>query len=369
MKPVSVEVGSLGAVGGGQALAPAGAQVLDLPSDANRDQAVRSSLRCLRPFIDGRGVIEVCVNRPREVWVETTAGWTCHDAPTVTFEALKSLATAIATFTQQMTGEKRPLLSATLPSGERIQLLQPPATKPGIVAVAIRRPDNRVRSLAELEGEGLFRDTNTSSVEAAEVERQLAALHGERRLGAFLGLAVKARKTILLAGATGSGKTSFMKALCEEIPRDQRLITLEDSAEVGLPNHRNKLHLFYSKGGQGVAAGMTPTQLMQSCMRLRPDRILLAEVRGEEAWTFLDGAASGHPGSMTTIHAGSCDEAMERLALLVRQSDAGGGMTAPEIRQLADSVIDVVVHFARIGSRFTVTGLQYRPPRTKVSHG
>jgi type IV secretion system protein VirB11 len=368
MKPVSIEMGPIGAQTAAQNTSASG-QVVELPSDANRDQAVKASLRCLRPFIDAEGVIEVCVNRPGEVWVETTSGWVVRDAPDVTFKALLSLATAIATFTQQMTGERRPLLSATLPSGERIQLLQPPATKPGIVAVAIRRPDSRVRSLAELEGEGLFRDTNTSSAEAEQIERDLAELHAQRRFGAFLGLAVKARKTILLAGATGSGKTSFMKALCEEIPRDQRLITLEDSAEVGLPNHRNKLHLFYSKGGQGVAAGMTPTQLMQACMRLRPDRILLAEVRGEEAWTFLDGAASGHPGSMTTIHAGSCDEAMERLSLLVRQSAAGGGMTTPEIRQLADSVIDVVVHFARIGPRFTVTGLQYRPPRKKVSHG
>jgi type IV secretion system protein VirB11 len=355
MTTVALEIGPL--------RAPRG-HVLDLPPDAPRDTAVRASLRCLRSFIDADGVLEVCVNRPGEVWVETTTGWNCHQTPAVSFDALKSLATAIATYTLQMTGEKRPLLSATLPSGERIQLIQPPVTKPGIVAVAVRRPDNRVRTLVELEGEGLLKDTNNTSTETADVERSLAQLRAERRFGEFLSLAVRSRKTILLAGATGSGKTSFMKALCEEIPLDQRLITLEDSAEVTLPNHLNKLHLLYSKGGQGVAAGMTPTALLQSCMRLRPDRILLAEVRGEEAWTFLDGAASGHPGSMTTIHAGSCEEALERLALLVRQSAAGGGMTTPEIRQLADSVIDVVVHFARVGPRFSVTGLRYRPPRT-----
>ncbi len=334
----------------------------------NRQTAVQSSLRCVREFIDMPNVIEVCVNKPGEVWVETPDGWEVKKAPTVTFEALRALAMSVATFTMQRTSEKHPVLSATLPTGERIQLLQPPATKPGIIAAAIRRPSDRVRSLSEMAQSGLFAQTNAASSEALETEQELVRLRDANRFEDFLRLAVHSRKTIMLAGATGSGKTSFMKALCEEIPRDQRLITLEDAEEVKLPNHHNKVHLFYSKGGQGVATGLTPTALMQACMRLRPDRILLAEVRGEEAWTFLDGGASGHPGSMTTIHAGSCEEARERLALLVRQSGAGGGMSMPEIRQLADSVIDVVVHFARIGGRFCVTGLQYTPRLLKEAH-
>jgi type IV secretion system protein VirB11 len=331
------------------------------PADTNRTTAVHASLRVLRPFLDEPDVIEVVVNEPGEVWVETQAGWTLRDAPAVTFEAMRALATSVATLTMQMTSEKQPVLSATLPTGERIQIVQPPATKPGVIAAALRRPSDRVRSLAELSSSGLFAQTNAACSEALETERELVALREAGEFERFLRRAVQARKTILLAGATGSGKTSFMKALCEEVPREQRLITLEDAEEVKLPNHRNAVHLFYSSGGQGVASAITPTSLMKACMRLRPDRILLAEVRGEEAWTFLDGGASGHPGSMTTIHAGSCDEARERMALLVRQSGAGGGMTMPEIRLLVDSVIDVIVHFARVGGRFCVTGLRYRP--------
>ncbi|MBI5792578.1 MAG: P-type DNA transfer ATPase VirB11 [Rhodocyclales bacterium] len=334
----------------------------------NETTAVRALMRPLQGYIEAPGVIEVCVNKPGEVWVETYNGWQRFENQALSAEALKSLARAIATVTSQRTGENAPLLSASLPTGERIQIAQPPATKHGIVGIALRKPNDGVKRLSDLEGSGLFMHTGSLQQHAIEVERQLLELNGAKQYGEFLRQAVLERKTIVLAGATGSGKTTFMKALAEEIPHDQRLITIEDAEEVKLPNHGNKLHLCYSKGGQGVAP-ITANSLLESCMRFRPDRILLAEVRGEEAFSFLDSAASGHPGSMTTIHAGSCDEAMERMALLVRKSGAGSGMTMPEIKQLAASVIDIVVHFARINGKFAVTGLLYRPRLLGGAHG
>ncbi len=322
--------------------------------------AVRALLRPLRPYLDAPGVIEVCMNRPGEVWVETYEGWQRHENVALSADMLKSLARAIATVTSQQTGERAPLLSASLPTGERIQIAQSPATKQGMVGLAMRKPSDGVKRLSDLEGSGLFMHASGRQEHAITAERQLLELKAAGHYGEFLRRAVLERKTIVLAGATGSGKTTFMKALAEEIPKDQRLITIEDAEEVKLPNHPNKLHLFYSKGGQGVAP-ITANALLEACMRFRPDRILLAEVRGEEAFSFLDSAASGHPGSMTTIHAGSCEEAMERMALLVRKSAAGGGMTMPEIKQLAASVVDIVVHFARVNGKFAVTGLLYRP--------
>lgn len=331
-----------------------------LPLAVSESTAVRALMRPLQGYLDQPGVMEVCVNKPGEVWVETYTGWERHDNPSLSFESLKHLARAVATFTSQQTGEQAPLLSASLPTGERVQVAQPPATKQGLIAIALRKPTDAVRSLSDLEGSGLFRHIAGRRDKQMEQERRLLTLYESGQYGEFFRQAVLTRKTILVAGATGSGKTTFMKALAEEIPKDQRLITIEDAEEVRLPNHPNKVHLFYSKGGQGVAP-ITANTLLESCMRFRPDRILLAEVRGEEAFSFLDSAASGHPGSITTIHAGSCEEALERMALLVRKSAAGGGMSMGEIKHLASSVIDIVVHFERVHTTPAVTGVMYTP--------
>ena len=182
--------------------------------------------------------------------------------------------------------------------------------------------------------------------------------HG--RFVEFFRLAVQSHQTMVVAGKTGSGKTTFMKGLVEEVPVTERLITIEDAAELTLPSHPNKLHLFYSKGGQGASA-VSAKLLLEACLRLRPDRIFLAEMRGEEAFYFLRLAASGHPGSVTSVHAGSCELAFEQISLMVRESAGGGGMTMPEINRLARSVIDVVVHFGvDAGGRF-ISGIHYDP--------
>lgn len=330
--------------------------------------ALTGLMRPLKGYLDAPGVIEVVINRPGEVWVETYKGWQKFEDQAIQFKELFALARAVATFTSQRTGEQSPLLSASLPTGERIQIAQPPATKAGIICIALRKPSDTVRRLTDLAADGLFSGARERRAAMDETEKRLIELERAGRHDEFLQQAVLARKTIVLAGATGSGKTTVMKSLAEEIPLDQRLITIEDAEEVRLPSHGNKMHLFYSKGGQGVST-ITANSLLESCMRFRPDRILLAEVRGEEAFSFLDIAASGHPGSMTTIHAGCCDEAIERMALLVRKSGAGGGMTMPEIKQLAESVIDVVAHFGRsTGSLPVMTELRYRP-RFGAQHG
>jgi type IV secretion system protein VirB11 len=197
--------------------------------------------------------------------------------------------------------------------------------------------------------------------ELEPVERELLELKAAGKFVEFFRLAVQSHQTIVVAGKTGSGKTTFMKGLVEEVLKRERLITIEDAAELTLPNHPNKLHLFYSKGSQGASA-VTAKLLLEACLRLRPDRIFLAEMRGEEAFYFLRLAASGHPGSVTSVHAGSCELAFDQISLMVRESAGGGGMTMPEINQLARSVIDVVVHFGvdAMGSRY-ISGIHYDP--------
>ena len=164
-------------------------------------------------------------------------------------------------------------------------------------------------------------------------------------------LAVRSRMNIVVAGATGSGKTTFMKGLVHEIPKGERIITIEDVRELFLP-HENCVHLLYSKGSQGIS-NVKPKELLESCLRMKPDRILLAELRGDECLYFVRNAASGHPGSITSCHAGSPALAFEQLAIMIQDSPGGANLTFDVIKRLLVLTIDIVVQFQNhLGERF-----------------
>ncbi len=151
-----------------------------------------------------------------------------------------------------------------------------------------------------------------------------------------------------------------MKGLVEEVPRSERQITIEDTAELTLPNHPNVVHLFYSKDAQG-AARVTAKSLLEASLRMKPDRIFLAEVRGDECFHFVRLAASGHPGSITSVHSGSCALAFEQMALMIRETGAGGGLTMSEIKRLLRLVVDIVVQFDRDGDGRFISEIHYEP--------
>jgi type IV secretion system protein VirB11 len=157
-------------------------------------------------------------------------------------------------------------------------------------------------------------------------------------------LAVRSRKNILVSGPTGSGKTTWTKALIREIPSEERLITIEDAKELVLDRHPNHVRLFYSKDDQGLAR-VTPKQLLESCLRMKPDRILLAELRAEEAFDYLRNVNSGHPGSITSVHATGAELAFEQLVLLVKQNPSGRELARSDIKSLLYLLIDVVIQF------------------------
>ncbi len=324
------------------------------------DATVTAFLQPIRGLLDDSRVNELCINQPGEAFVESAGVWQRHEIPAFTFRHCQSLATAIATLTGQHTSEQNPLLSAALSTGERVQIVQPSATPADQIGVCIRKPSLQVRRLEDFHVQGLFGRVRQARHELEPFERELAELKTRGRFVEFFRLAVRSHQTMVVAGKTGSGKTTFMKGLVEEVPLTERLITIEDAAELTLPSHPNKLRLFYSKGGQGASA-VSAKLLLEACLRLRPDRIFLAEMRGEEAFYFLRLAASGHPGSVTSVHAGSCELAFEQIALMVRESAGGSGMTMPEINRLARSVIDIVVHIGvDAGGRF-ISGVHYDP--------
>jgi type IV secretion system protein VirB11 len=321
-------------------------------------------LRPLREQLDAPGVLEVCVNRPGELLVETVRGWHTVEAAEMTLERCLSLATAVATYCDQQINQERPLLSATLPSGERIQFVIPPAVTRGTVSITVRKPSHMIKRLEDFEREGLFERTatvgRTPASELLPLEQQLVALKDAGRYADFLRLAVRKHQTIVVSGKTGSGKTTFMKGLVEEVPKHERLITIQDTAELTLPNHPNVVHLFYSKDAQGTAK-VTAKSLLEACLRMKPDRILLAEVRGDECFYFVRLAASGHPGSITSVHAGSCALAIEQMSLMIRESGAGGGLHMDEIKGLLGIVVDVIVQFDRDERGRFISELFYEP--------
>lgn len=326
-------------------------------------------LRPLREQLDAAGVLEVCINRPGELLVETVTGWRITAAPEMTLERCLSLATAVATYCDQQINQERPLLSATLPSGERIQFAIPPAVTRGTVSVTVRKPSQLIKRLDDFERDGLFERTATvTRTEASELlpfEQELVKLKEAGRWAEFLRLAVRKHQTVVISGKTGSGKTTFMKGLVEEVPRHERLITIQDTAELTLPNHPNVVHLFYSKDAQGTAK-VTAKALLEACLRMKPDRIFLAEVRGDECFHFVRLAASGHPGSITSVHAGSCALALEQMSLMIRESGAGGGLRMNEIKWLLGVVVDVIVQFDRDERGRFISELYYEPRRQRL---
>jgi len=327
--------------------------------------ALALTLRPLRPLLADADVMELCINQPGEAFLETRTGWRREVLPYADFEWCVRLAKLTANATQQRVDANSPLLSASLPTGERIQIVMPPATTAGCVAITIRRPAARVWSIDELAQRGIFRRTRHAEQSLDETERMLLQVLAAGDYRTFMSLAVRTRKNILVSGPTGSGKTTWTKALIGEIPGDERLITIEDARELVLDRHPNHVRLFYSKDDQGVAR-VTPKQLLESCLRMKPDRILLAELRAEEAFDYLRNVNSGHPGSITSVHATSAELAFEQLVLLVKQNQGGRELARADIKSLLYLLIDVVIQFGVENHERFIKEIWYEPQRKRA---
>jgi type IV secretion system protein VirB11 len=326
--------------------------------------ALDLTLEALRPLLADPAVTEVCINRPAEAFVETRGGWRRHCLPFADFDWCRRLAKLVANSTRQRIDESCPLLSAALPSGERIQVVLPPATTLGCVAITIRRPSDAVWSIGELSQRGIFRTTRHAREALDETEAELLRLLAATEYEAFMRLAVRSRKNILVSGPTGSGKTTWTKALIREIPADERLVTIEDARELVLDRHPNHVRLFYSKDDQGLAR-VTPKQLLECCLRMKPDRILLAELRAEEAFDYLRNVNSGHPGSITSVHATSAELAFEQLVLLVKQSHGGRDLARGDIKSLLYLLVDVVIQCGMERHERFIRQIWYEPARRR----
>jgi pilus assembly protein CpaF len=275
----------------------------------------------LEPLLRDPAVDEIMVNGPRAVFVERAG----HVEPAdVTFGSAEELGHVIERILAPLgrrVDEASPLTDARLPDGSRVNVIIPPLSLDGPI-LTVRRFRRRGFTAAELVEQGTLTEA----------------------LRAFLAGAVRGRVNLLISGGTGSGKTTTLNALSAFIPADERIVTIEDAAELRL-QQPHVVRLEARPPNLEGRGEVTIRALVRNALRMRPDRIVVGEARGAEALDMLSAMTTGHDGSLSTIHAGSPEEALRRLETLALMADVGLPLAA--VREQVAGAVDLVVHQAR----------------------
>jgi type IV secretion system protein VirB11 len=300
-------------------------------------KALERHLLPLLPFINMDGVTEICINQPGKLFVEKKGCFTSFNVKELSYPFLESMAALIAEFNQK--DFPTPLLSGSLPSGERVQFVMNPGCEKQQFVCSIRRHQKRNLSLDDFKDQGAF--TNISSNEPKfKDDKELQCLYHNNDVLSFLKLAIQQKKNILISGGTGVGKTTFLNACIQLIPENERIITVEDTREVTV-HQPNVVHLLFNEED----SRLTALKIFKTCLRLRPDRIFLSELRGDEVWPYLRAANSGHSGTLSTVHADSPEGAITQLIFMMQQ--AGSTSKEAEIRRYIKSIIHIVIQLKR----------------------
>ncbi|CAB3744832.1 P-type DNA transfer ATPase VirB11 [Achromobacter kerstersii] len=323
------------------------------------DIALRQMLRPVAAYMKDDAVREITIPRPGVILTRSHGRWNLHEDPELTFGYLEALVSTMASFNNV---NFTPIMSLLLPDGERGQVAQPPAVIDGTLSINIRKHSTVVKTLDQLADEGAFDSWQNVSGEPAlgapitAADAELLDLLAQRKMRDFLKLAIQSCRNVIVAGKTGSGKTTFARSLIECVPLSERILTIEDVHELMLPHHPNRVHMIYGSG----AGRMSATDCIAAAMRSSPDRIFLSELRGPEAWDYLNALNTGHPGSVTTTHANSAWDTYDRVALLVKQSAAGNQMDIDTIRRFLYSTLDISLYF----SDYKLAEVYFNPGRT-----
>lgn len=275
----------------------------------------------LRPFLNDDTVTEIMVNGFDEIYIERRGRLEETDAAFPSEDALLSAVHNVAQYVGRQIDAERPILDARLPDGSRVHAVIPPSARRGTY-LTIRK------FLRDILGLDDFARLGSLSESAQE----------------FLELCVRLRKNIVISGGTGTGKTTFLNALSTAIPEEERIVVIEDSSELRLAQK----HCLYLESQQADASGrgaLSIRDLFKASLRMRPDRIIVGEVRSGEALDMVQSMISGHTGSMTTVHANSAQDAMVRLETLSLMSDIE--LPVYVARAQVASAIDLVVQLQR----------------------
>ncbi|OYP37702.1 CpaF family protein [Rhodopirellula sp. MGV] len=276
----------------------------------------------LEYLLDDSEISDILVNQAHEVFIERHGTLRPSDVLFADDAHLMRIIRRIVTQVGRRIDESSPMVDARLEDGSRINAIIPPLALDG-PKLSIRRFGNRHANLASLVANGTMNES----------------------IAEFLRAAVTARQSILISGGTGSGKTTMLNALSSCIPDDQRIITIEDSAELRL-QHRHVARLETRPAGSENVAEYSQRDLVRNSLRMRPDRIIVGEVRGPEALDMLQAMNTGHEGSLTTIHANDTVDAVSRLELMIAM--AGLDLPLTVLRSYICSGISLIVHVVRM---------------------
>lgn len=279
-------------------------------------------LDILQPLVDEPDITEIMVNSPDQIYIERSGRLEKTD---LAFDSAAHLTHVISRYfgrANKIVHERSPIADMRLDDGSRVHAILPPAAPYGPV-LSIRR------------------FTGIRPTMEALVENNTLPLEEAR----FLAEAVRSRKNIFISGGTASGKTTFLNALAAFIPQNERIVTVEDAAELDLTGKHNLVQLEARSSSVDGGGIISLSQLIHSSLRLRPDRVVVGEVRGVEAYDMIQAMQTGHPGSMSTGHGNSTVEMLNRLSLLL--------MTASQLpweacRRMVASSIDLLVHLVRL---------------------
>ncbi len=279
-------------------------------------------LDILQPVIDDKTITEIMINGPDKLFIEREGRVSGIDTGFESTEKLEDVIQAIVSRTNRTVNEASPIVDFTLPDGSRVNVVLKPVALNGPV-MTIRKFPAEPMTMEQLVAAGSL------SPEAAE----------------DLGCLVRAKYNIFICGGTGSGKTTFLNALSARIPSEERIITIEDSAELQIKGIENIVRLETRNANTEGKGRITIRELIRTSLRMRPERIIVGEVRGEEALDMLQAMNTGHDGSLSTGHANSAADMMKRLETMVLSA---APLPLEAVRQQITSAIDIVIHLARL---------------------
>ncbi|ABC92921.1 UNVERIFIED_ORG: type IV secretion system protein VirB11 [Rhizobium aethiopicum] len=315
---------------------------------------LRFLLNPVLEWLDDPRTEEVAINRPGEAFLRQGGIFTKMSLP-LSYNDLEDIAILAGALRKQDVGPRNPLCATELPGGERLQICLPPAVLAGTVSLTIRRPASHVSGLNGVTDRydvSRWNQWERRKRRRDQQDETILRHYDSGDLEAFLHACVVGRLTMLLCGPTGSGKTTMSKTLISAIPPQERLITIEDTLELVIP-HENHVRLLYAKNAGGPDA-VTAEHLLQASLRMRPDRILLGEMRDDAAWAYLSEVVSGHPGSISTIHGANPVQGFKKLFSLVKSSSQGAGLEDRTLIDMLSSAIDVIIPFRAYGDIYEV---------------
>lgn len=300
------------------------------------------------------GTTELVVNSCGEFGIERNNEWIWFPASLLDFNWCDAIGILAAGLMSKHFDPMHPIAMTTLPDGQRCTLVRPPVTASGKISITIRVPSQTKRTVHDADFVDLMHAAETHRHrKPSTTDETLLCLYHAKAWPEFFDLAVKSHKTIAATGSTGSGKSTLLKRLTQAIPENERVVTIEDTDEFGELPTRNRVSLFFG------SAGITAEILVETSLRMRPDRVLMQELRGPEAFAYIRLLAAGHPGGLTTWHAEDGDP-FTPLALMAKQHDAGRNIPDDKLDIILRSFIDIVAFCRRDGNRFSVPSVWFR---------